>query len=127
MIPAPLPPQFAVRYALPEPVGDLGSSGLRSPEPLPLTAAEQEVLDRFRRAASSRVGVSEELRLFGDRPPPRALSAWDEVLERWVDPRLRKEDGLGWFRPDAAYEAPRAPLQQRESGFNIGIKYRWSF
>jgi hypothetical protein len=57
----------------------------------------------------------------------RQATVWDEILERWIDPRLKRSTGLGFFRPDATYEAARFPFQQEESGFSLGLKYRWSF
>ena len=123
----PLPPEFRVGYALPKEVGNLDSTGLRTPEVRGLTDAERAFFGRLQRGAALPDPVEGPPRVLGSRGAPRELTEWDEFLERWVDPRLQRDTGLGLFRPDAAYEALKLPFQQRESGFSLGIKYRWTF
>lgn len=123
----PLPLGLQVRYSLPVLSGDLGSTGLRTPDAREMTKAEQDFFARVQRGSLHVEEVAGLPALRGPVTGFRGATVWDEILERWVDPRLKRSDGLGFFRPDATYEAVRLPFQQEESGFSLGLKYRWSF
>jgi hypothetical protein len=127
MIPPPLPAELQVRYALPIPSGDLGSTGLRTPDAREMTEAERDFFARVQRGSLHVDELVGRPALQGPGSGFRGATIWDEFLERWVDPRLKRNTGLGIFRPDATYEAVRLPFQQEESGFSLGLKYRWTF
>jgi hypothetical protein len=127
MIPPSLPAELQVRYSLPVLSGDLRSTGLRTPEAREMTKSEQDFFARVQRGSLHVEEVAGLPALRGPVTGFRGATVWDEILERWVDPRLKRSDGLGFFRPDATYEAVRLPFQQEESGFSLGLKYRWSF
>lgn len=118
-------PEFLVRYALPAQENALGTFGrppargvaptwtdlIEPPVGVPGPKMAESVLETFVQPL----------------PGTRWTSEWNDFLERWVDPWLTRETGLGLFRPDATFESlPRLP-QLPGAGFSVGIKYRWTF
>jgi hypothetical protein len=63
--------------------------------------------------------------------PPLAVvrwtSDWSEFLNRWLDPRLTQTRGVGFFNPNTTYEGLKLLPAPRDSGFGLGLKYRWAF
>lgn len=57
----------------------------------------------------------------------RRTTDWGEFLGRWVDPRLSRTTGLGFFNPNVTYEGLRLLPAAKQPDFGLGLKYRWSF
>lgn len=63
--------------------------------------------------------------------PPLAVvrwtSDWSEFLNRWLDPRLTSQRGVGFFNPNATYEGLKLLPTSKEADFGFGLKYKWTF